>query len=111
MRSLGLSPSEAEVADLLNEIDVNGNHRIEFSEFLALMSRQLKATDSQQELLEAFKVFDKNGDGFISAAELKHVLTSIGEKLTDAEVDDMLREVSDNTGEIDIEQFSALLSK
>ena len=105
MRSLGLSPSEAEVADLLNEIDVNGNHRIEFSEFLALMSRQLKATDSQQELLEAFKVFDKNGDGFISAAGWKHVLTSIGEKLTDAEVDDMLREVSDNTGEIDIEQL------
>lgn len=111
MRSLGLSPSEAEVADLMNEIDVDGNHKIEFSEFLALMSRQLKSTDSEQELLEAFKVFDKNGDGLISAAELKHVLTSIGEKLTDAEVDDMLREVSDGSGEINIEQFAALLSK
>lgn len=111
MRSLGLSASEAEVADLMNEIDVDGNHKIEFSEFLALMSRQLKSTDSEQELLEAFKVFDKNGDGLISAAELKHVLTSIGEKLTDAEVDDMLREVSDGSGEIDIQQFAALLSK
>ncbi|CAL9732385.1 calmodulin [Monosporozyma unispora] len=111
MRSLGLSPSEAEVADLMNEIDVDGNHKIEFSEFLALMSRQLKSTDSEQELLEAFKVFDKNGDGLISAAELKHVLTSIGEKLTDGEVDDMLREVSDGSGEIDIQQFAALLSK
>ncbi|CAL9737594.1 calmodulin [Monosporozyma servazzii] len=111
MRSLGLSPSEAEVADLMNEIDVDGNHKIEFSEFLALMSRQLKSTDSEQELLEAFKVFDKNGDGLISAAELKHVLTSIGEKLTDAEVDDMLKEVSDGSGEIDIQQFAALLSK
>lgn len=111
MRSLGFSPSEAEVADLVNEIDLNGNHKIEFSEFLALMSRQLKSTDSEQELLEAFKVFDKNGDGLISAAELKHVLTSIGEKLTDAEVDDMLKEVSDGSGEIDIKQFAALLSK
>lgn len=111
MRSLGLSPSEAEVADLMNEIDVDGNHKIEFSEFLALMSRQLKSTDSEQELLEAFKVFDKNGDGLISAAELKHVLTSIGEKLTDAEVDDMLKEISDGSGEIDIQQFAALLSK
>lgn len=53
MRSLGLSPSEAEVADLMNEIDVDGNHAIEFSEFLALMSRQLKCNDSEQELLEA----------------------------------------------------------
>lgn len=111
MRSLGLSPSESEVTDLMNEIDVDGNHKIEFSEFLALMSRQLKSNDSEQELLEAFKVFDKNGDGLISAAELKHVLTSIGEKLTDAEVDEMLREVSDGTGEINIKQFAALLSK
>ena len=111
MRSLGLSPSEAEVNDLMNEIDVDGNHQIEFSEFLALMSRQLKSNDSEQELLEAFKVFDKNGDGLISAAELKQVLTSIGEKLTDAEVDDMLREVSDGSGEINIQQFAALLSK
>ncbi|CCH59082.1 hypothetical protein TBLA_0B02400 [Henningerozyma blattae CBS 6284] len=111
MRSLGLSPSEAEVADLMNEIDVNGNNKIEFSEFLALMSRQLKSNDSEQELLEAFKVFDKNGDGLISAAELKHVLTSIGEKLTDVEVDDMLNEVSDGQGDIDIQQFAALLSK
>ena len=100
-----------EINDLMNEIDVDGNHQIEFSEFLALMSRQLKSNDSEQELLEAFKVFDKNGDGLISAAELKHVLTSIGEKLTDAEVDDMLREVSDGSGEIDIQQFAALLSK
>ncbi|KAH3902974.1 calmodulin SCDLUD_000574 [Saccharomycodes ludwigii] len=111
MRSLGLSPSEAEVADLMNEIDINGNHTIEFGEFLALMSRQLKSNDSEQELLEAFKVFDKNGDGMISAAELKHVLTSIGEKLTDAEVDEMLNEVSDGNGEINIQQFAALLSK
>ncbi|KAL6942114.1 Calmodulin [Hanseniaspora vineae] len=111
MRSLGLSPSEAEVADLMNEIDINGNHAIEFGEFLALMSRQLKSKDSEQELLEAFKVFDKNGDGLISAAELKHVLTSIGEKLTDAEVDEMLNEVSDGNGEINIQQFASLLSK
>ncbi|CEP24232.1 Calmodulin Short=CaM [Cyberlindnera jadinii] len=111
MRSLGFTPSESEVADMMNEIDVNGDHKIEFSEFLALMSRQLKTNDSAQELAEAFKVFDKNGDGVISAAELKHVLTSIGEKLDDKEVDLMLNEISDGTGQINIEQFVALLSK
>jgi len=68
MRSLGLSPSEQEVTDLMNEIDLNGNKSIEFSEFLTLMSRQLKQNDSEMELLEAFKVFDKNGDGYISSA-------------------------------------------
>lgn len=111
MRSLGLSPSEQEVTDLMNEIDLNGNKSIEFSEFLTLMSRQLKQNDSEMELLEAFKVFDKNGDGYISSAELKHVLTSIGEKLSDAEVDEILKEVADGQGQINIEQFAEILSK
>nr|AAC68889.1 VU91A calmodulin [synthetic construct] len=111
MRSLGQNPTEAELQDMINEVDADGNGTIDFPEFLNLMARKMKDTDSEEELKEAFKVFDKNGDGLISAAELKHVLTSIGEKLTDAEVDDMLREVSDGSGEINIQQFAALLSK
>jgi calmodulin len=42
------------------------------------MARKMKDTDSEEEIKEAFKVFDKNGDGKISAAELRHVMTSIG---------------------------------
>ena len=59
-------------------------------------------TDPEQELREAFRVFDKNGDGFISADELRIVMTSLGERLTDAEVDDMLKEAdTNNDGKID----------
>ena len=39
----------------------------------------------------AFRVFDKDGNGFISAAELRHVMTNLGEKLTDDEVDEMIK--------------------
>ena len=52
----------------------------------------MKDTDSEEELKEAFKVFDKDGNGFISASELRHVMTNLGEKLTDEEVDEMIRE-------------------
>lgn len=38
----------------------------------------MKDTDSEEEIKEAFKVFDKDGNGFISAAELRHVMTSLG---------------------------------
>ena len=41
---------------------------------------------SEEEIREAFRVFDKDGNGFISAAELRHVMTNLGEKLTDEEV-------------------------
>lgn len=40
--------------------------------------RKMKDTDSQEEIQEAFKVFDKDGNGFISSAELRHVMTSLG---------------------------------
>lgn len=45
--------------------------------------RKMKDTDTEEELIEAFKVFDRDGNGLISAAELRHVMTNLGEKLTD----------------------------
>jgi calmodulin len=47
------------------------------------------------------QVFDKDGNGFISAAELRHVMTNLGEKLTDEEVDEMIREADiDGDGQV-----------
>jgi len=75
---------------------------IEYPEFLTMMARKMKDTDSEEEIREAFKVFDRDNNGFISAAELRHVMTSIGEKLTDDEVDEMIKEADqDGDGRID----------
>ncbi|VDK67740.1 unnamed protein product [Anisakis simplex] len=50
------------------------------------------------------EVFDKDGNGFISAAELRHVMTNLGEKLTDEEVDEMIREADiDGDGQVNYE--------
>uniref|UniRef100_T1JKN4 EF-hand domain-containing protein n=1 Tax=Strigamia maritima TaxID=126957 RepID=T1JKN4_STRMM len=104
MRSLGQRPTENELRDLVNEIDVEGNGTIEFNEFLQMMSKKMKDSDSEEELREAFKVFDKTGDGFISASELRHVMTNLGEKLTDEEVDDMIKEADlDGDGRVNYE--------
>jgi calmodulin len=73
----------------------------------------LQDTDSEAELLEAFKVFDKDGNGFISAEELRHVMTNLGEKLTDEEVNEMIREADqDGDGQVDYSEFvKMMLSK
>ena len=64
----------------------------------------------QEEILEAFKVFDKDGNGFISAAELRHIMTNLGEKLTDEEVDEMIREADiDGDGQINYEEFVKMM--
>jgi len=106
MRSLGQNPSESELQDMINEVDADNNGTIDFPEFLTMMARKMKDTDSEEEIREAFKVFDRDNNGFISAAELRHVMTSIGEKLTDDEVDEMIREADqDGDGRIDCESL------
>ncbi|MCJ1433603.1 hypothetical protein MMC27_002966 [Xylographa pallens] len=116
MRSLGQNPSESELQDMINEVDADNNGTIDFPEFLTMMARKMKDTDSEDEIRvdenikEAFKVFDRDNNGFISAAELRHVMTSIGEKLTDDEVDEMIREADqDGDGRIDYNEFVQLM--
>lgn len=80
---------------------ISGNGTIDFPEFLTMMSRKLNDIDSEEELREAFKTFDRDGNGRISAAELRHVMTNLGEKLTDEEVDEMIKEADlDGDGEV-----------
>jgi calmodulin len=111
MRSLGQNPTEAELADMINEIDTDGSGLVEFPEFLTMMARKLKdGQDSEEEVIEAFKVFDKEGNGYISAAELRHIVTNLGEKLSDEEADEMIREADiEGNGNINYVEFVKMM--
>eukprot|EP00461_Guttulinopsis_vulgaris_P001510 UN01510 len=111
MRSLGQNPTDSELQDIIAEFDADGNGTIDFTEFLTMMEKKLRQAETEDdEIREAFRVFDKNGDGFISAAELRHVMTNLGEKLTQDEVDEMIREADlDNDGQIDWNEFVRMM--
>ena len=73
MRSMGQNPTEDEVLNLVIEYDVNGDGTIDFDEFMEMMKKQAEHQDNSAELKEAFKIFDRDGNGYIDAAELKKV--------------------------------------
>lgn len=110
MKDLGQNPSEAELQDMINEVDIDGNGTIDFREFLGLMGRKMRDTDAEEELIEAFKIFDRDGNGLISANELLHVMTSLGETVTQDEVEEMIKEADlDGDGYINYEEFVRMM--
>ncbi|XP_064623001.1 calmodulin-A-like [Lineus longissimus] len=106
MGALGLNPTDAELQEIISEVDVSGSGFIELSDFLSMMSRNLLEDESVEELTNAFRVLDKDGNGYISAAELRHVLSGLQEKITDDEVNKIIREADlDGDGQIDYAEF------
>ncbi|ELT95536.1 hypothetical protein CAPTEDRAFT_91144, partial [Capitella teleta] len=88
MRILGNNPTDTEINNLMSELDKNENGLIEFDEFLVLMSAHLKdPEDEARELRDAFQIFDRDGNNFIDAEEIRFVMKNIGEKLTDEQID------------------------
>ena len=88
MKQMGMEVSEQEVADMVDKIDEDKNGVIDFKEFVQLMYTKLNDPSLEENnMIEAFKVFDRDGNGLISASEMRHVLVNLGESLTDDEID------------------------
>merc|ERR1719281_1558304 len=90
MSSLGQKPTAAELETMINEVDIDGNGEIDFEEFLTMMAKKLKETDLEEDIREAFRVFDNKATGTISTQELRHIMSNLGEKMKDSEIDEMI---------------------
>ena len=128
MRSLGQNPTEAELQRTIKEVDVDGNGTVDLQEFLTIMAVKIHDSFSEEEILSAFKAMDKDESGAINATELKEIMNKLGrsasssfldffthrsteEKLTDADIDGMIREVdTDGDGQVNYEEFVKVIS-
>ncbi|CAF0808903.1 unnamed protein product [Rotaria sp. Silwood1] len=105
VRALGLNPTEGQIKSTTQNLKTD---RISFEEFLPLYDSLAKKKDnsmSEEELIEGLKVFDKEQNGNISSAELRHLLTNLGERLTDEEVEQLLTGLEDKNGLIHYEEW------
>lgn len=108
LRALGSNPTQSELGKMEQQFKVKRDKRISFDEFWPVFqaTKTRKLTPGlKASIVECFKVFDRNSNGTISAAELRQLLTHLGDRLTDEEVDLLLAGHEDNNGQISYENL------
>lgn len=109
-----------EVTKLRNNADSRGLGTVTWMNFLRVMKdyrEQLEEDSdnddgSKEDILQAFKTFDKNGDGYITLEELRWAMTNLGEKLNDAELMEMIQAADvDGDGRLNFEEFAEVMYK
>lgn len=104
------NPNETLPQDLLNELGNPGS--ISKDQFSGLIASLLAGPSNADEIIAAFKTFDRDGSGTVSVKELKNVLTSLGDRLSEAEVDELLKDAAVANGSVKYADFvRTVLSK
>ncbi|XP_028398137.1 myosin-2 essential light chain-like [Dendronephthya gigantea] len=106
LRALGSNPTESELVKL--EQQFKAGKRISFEAFWPIFqaTKPRKLTPAiKASFVECFKVFDRNANGTISSAEFRQLLTNLGDRLSDEEVDLLLAGQEDNNGQIHYENL------
>jgi len=109
MRCIGLNPTNKMILDNGGTKKL-GEKQYKFEEILPIYKAVSAETDvgTFADFMEAFKTFDREGQGYMNGAELRHVLTMLGERLTDMEVDGIFKYTGteeDLDGNIKYEEF------
>ena len=92
LRAVGQNPTLKEISELESSVGGEGSE-IAFDTYVKLINREggFKKAGQPEEYIKAFQIFDKDLSGFIGVGELKYILTTIGEKLQEDEVDELLK--------------------
>jgi len=116
--NLNFKFSEGELKKMVSTIDKNRDGQIDLDEFMVMMRRKVGNSSSkytltyEDELKEAFDVFDKDGNGKITAQELADTMKALGENLTQEDIEFMMSEVDQNNDkEIDFEEFKKMMAQ
>ncbi|CAK8563305.1 unnamed protein product [Lathyrus sativus] len=114
IRSLGLKPSGDQVQVMLSKMDSNRNGSVEFDELVgAIMPNMMneEVLVNQEQLIGVFKCFDRDGNGYISAAELAGAMAKMGQPLTYKELREMIKEADvDGDGVISFTEFATIMA-
>ncbi|KAL3641668.1 Calmodulin-like protein 3 [Castilleja foliolosa] len=114
LENMGIFIPDKELAGMIDKIDINGDGCVDIGEFEALYRNIMDERDVEEDMREAFNVFDQNGDGFITVDELKSVLESLGLKQGRAAEDCkkmIMRVDADGDGRVDFSEFKQMMRR
>ena len=110
IRSCKYKCSEAELQDYVNDVDINENGEIDVEAFLEIIAKIQEENDSEEEILEAFKIFDKNKTNLITPKNVLDVFTKIDESIKEEEILQMFKECDlDKDGYLNYNEFSRMI--
>ena len=111
MQSLGLDERNRVIYEMISNIDEEVE-RLDFKEFLELMTARLSEKDSREDIKKVFKLFDEDSKGYITIANLKRVTKDLGEATDDIELQEMIeRADADGDGRVTFEDFYNIMTK
>ena len=112
LKCLGIHQKEEDLIKHFDEVDDNKDGKINFDQFLTIMQERMQPIDKEEKLWLTFRIFDKNGDGYISSDDLRNVMLNLGENLSDNELQEMMNlGIPDNNGQISFENFLQIVQK
>ena len=114
LRGMGFRPSKEELKDILEEIDEDGSGEIEFAEFCQLCAKFLVEEPDEDtmkaELKEAFRIYDKNSNGYITTDQLREIISELDQRLTPEDLDGIIEEIDeDGSGTMDFDEFCQMM--
>ena len=108
MKNMGNELPLEEIQTMINDLDINGTGSIDFEEFITFMQRTQSEVEvvEEDEVIRAFQTFDKDGNGWLSCAEFKHILCNLGDKFSLEETNEIFKEADLNhDGKLDYREF------
>ncbi|XP_022242102.1 calcium-binding protein E63-1-like isoform X1 [Limulus polyphemus] len=110
--SLGILLTDGMIRHVLQQVNRRDDGMINEEEFMTWMAKHQTSIkdDVMEDLLAAFRVFDKDRNGFITRDELRVAMEMIGEPVSDEQLDELIKVTDvDNDGRINYEEFVRIL--